>query len=120
MECKHEIFFEPSWVSVLDKSTQYWISKYTCPDWMFVGRKPHPFGNERYTIACGLSTIIYFAEIVEWRYLHCERGRLEFDENVKTVGTMLRCTRPIWNFSKVVIMDSGFYVIKGLVKLWKK
>ena len=24
-------FFEPSWVSVLDESTQEWISKYTCP-----------------------------------------------------------------------------------------
>ena len=57
--------FEPSWVSVLYKIMQEWISKYTCPAWVYVGRKPYPFGNERHTIACGLSTIMWFAEIVE-------------------------------------------------------
>ena len=56
--------FEPSWVSVIDESMQEWISKYTCPSWMCVGRKPHPSVNERHTIACGLSTIVWFAEIV--------------------------------------------------------
>ena len=50
--------FEPSWVSVLDESMQELISKYTCTYWMCVGRKPLPFGNERRTIACGLSTIM--------------------------------------------------------------
>ena len=62
---------------------------------MCVGRKTHPFGNERHTIACGLSTIMWFAEIVEGRDLPRERGRPEFDEIGKTVKTMLRCTRPI-------------------------
>ena len=33
---------------------------------------------------------------------------------------MLRCTRTVWNFAKVVITDSGFCVTKGLVELWKK
>ena len=56
--------FEPSWVSVLFESMQEWISKYTCPDWMCVGRKPHPFGNESRTVSCGLSTIMWFLEIV--------------------------------------------------------
>ena len=46
--------FEPSWVSVLYKSMQEWISKYICTAWMCVGCKPHPFGNERHKIACGL------------------------------------------------------------------
>ena len=44
---------------------QDWTSKYTCPAWMCVVRKPHPFGNERHTIDCGLSTIMWFAEIVD-------------------------------------------------------
>ena len=51
---------------------------------------------------------MWFAEIVEGRDCPSERGRPDFDEIVKTVVTMLRCTIPIWNFSKVVIMDSGF------------
>ena len=35
-------------------------------------------------------------------------------------GTMLRCTGPIWNCAKVVIVDSGFCVTKGLAELRKK
>ena len=87
---------------------------------MCVGHKPHPFGNEMHTIACGLSTIMWFSQIVEGRDLPCKRGRLEFDDIGKTVGKMLRFTRPIWNCEKVVSMDSGFCVTKGLVELHKK
>ena len=112
--------FEPYWVSVLDESMQEWISKYTCPAWMCVGSKPHPFGNERHTISCGFSTIMWFSEIVEGRDRLCESRRPEFGDIGKTVGTMLRCKRPIWNFEKLVIMDIGFCVTKSLVELWKK
>eukprot|EP00957_Ditylum_brightwellii_P020742 1563810-Ditylum_brightwellii.AAC.1 len=42
-----------------------WTSKWTCPGWMFVPRKPHPMGNEYHTIACGKSGILYGREIVE-------------------------------------------------------
>ena len=87
---------------------------------MCVVRKPHPFGNERHTIACGLSTIIYFAEIVEGRDRPRERRRPAFSEIDKTVGTMLLCTRHICNCSKVFIMDIGFCVTNGLLELRKK
>ena len=50
--------FEPSWVSMLDESMQECISKYNCPDWIFVGRKTNFFGDESHTIDCGFSTII--------------------------------------------------------------
>ena len=53
-------FFEPYWVRLIDERMQEWISKYACPAWMCVGRKPHPFGNERHNIACGLSKIMGF------------------------------------------------------------
>ena len=112
--------FEPSWVGVLDERMQEWMSKYNCTAWMCVGCKPCPFGNESHNIACGLSTIMWFAEIVEGRDRPCEHGRPEFDEIGKTLGTILRCTRPIWNCAKVVIMDSSFCVPKGLVELRKK
>ena len=63
---------------------------------------------------------MWFAEIVEGRDRPCEHGRTEFGEIVKTVVTMLRFTRPIWNCAKVIIMDIGFCVTKGLVELRKK
>ena len=84
------------------------------------GRKPHPFGNDRHTIACGLSTIMCFIEIVEGRYRPCGRRGPDFDEIGKTVVTIMRCTRPICNCSNVVIMDSGLCVTKGSMKLLNK
>ena len=113
-------FFGPSCVSVLDESIQEWISKYTCPAWMCVGHKPQPFGNERHTSACGLSTIMWFVQIVEGRDHPCERRRPDYGEIGNTVGKMMWCTRHIWNCEKVVIVDSGFCVTKGLVDLRKK
>ena len=68
---------------------------------MCVGLNPHPLGNERHTIASGLSKTMWFAEIVEGRDRPCDLGRPEFGEIGKTVVTMLRCTRPIWEFAKV-------------------
>ena len=97
-----------------------WISNYTCPAWMCVGNKPHPFGNERHTIACGLLTSMWFVEIVEGRDRPCERGRPEFGVIGKIVGTIIPFTSPILNCAKVVIMDSGFCVTKGLGELRKK
>ena len=87
---------------------------------MCVGRKNHHFGNERHTISCGLLKIMWFVEIVEERDRPHERGRPEFDDIGKTLVTMLRCIRHIWNCEKVVIMDSGLCVTKSLVDLWKK
>ena len=104
--------FESSWVSVLDEIMKEWIIKYTFPAWMCVGRKPHPSGNESHNIACGLSKIMWFAEIVEGRDCPCERKRPEFGDICKTVVAMLRCTRPICKCVKVIIMDSGFCVTK--------
>jgi hypothetical protein len=34
------------WISCLDESTSTWANKYTCPGYMFVPRKPWPFGTE--------------------------------------------------------------------------
>jgi hypothetical protein len=56
--------FDPSWINCLDESMMEWLNQFTCPGFMCVGRKPHPFGNERHTICCALSTIMWHAEIV--------------------------------------------------------
>ena len=44
----------------------------------------------------------------------------EFSNRGKMVGLLLRLTRPIWHSSRIVILDSGFCVLKGIVELRKK
>ena len=38
----------------------------------------------------------------------------------KTEGLLLRLTKSIWNSGRTVILDSGFYVVKGILELKKK
>lgn len=112
--------FVASWVSCLDESMSPWTTRWTCPGWMFVPRKPHPMGNEYHTICCGVSGIMYHLELVEGKDKPPQHIPEYDDHGGKTVGLLLRLTRPIWNTGKVVILDSGFCVLKGLIELKKK
>ena len=112
--------FYPSWVSCLDESMSKWLSQYTCPGHMCVPRKPWPFGNEYHTIACGETEVMYQTELVEGKDCPPERPVKQYDELGKTVGLLLRLTRPIWGSSRLVILDSGFCVLKGIVALLAK
>ena len=56
---------DPPWVGVLDESFHECINHYTCPGWMFVPHKPHPFGSDYHTIACAKSKVVYNFVIVE-------------------------------------------------------
>ena len=113
--------FDPSWINCLDESMMEWLNQFSCPGFMCVGRKPHPFGNERHTICCALSTIMWHAEIVEGKDWPSQFGPKEFNElGGPTVGLMVRMTKPIHHTGKVVVMDSGFCVAKGIVEMEKK
>ena len=59
--------FNPSWINVLDESMMEWFNKYA-PQFMCVGSKPHPFGNERHTICCGLTSIFWRSHIEGGKY----------------------------------------------------
>lgn len=110
--------YVPSWLSCLDESMVDWLNKY-CPGWMFVARKPHPFGNEYHTIADGDAghPILYRVELREGKDRPPELGPKEFDNlGGPTVGLMVRMTRNLWNTGKVVTMDSGFSVTKGIIE----
>ena len=50
--------FLPSWINVLDDSMIEWFNKWST-GFMCVGRKPYPLGNERHTICCALTTILW-------------------------------------------------------------
>ena len=107
--------FVPSWVLCLDESMSKWLGKYSCPGFMCVPRKPWPLGNEYHTTTCGTSGILYQLEVVEGR-----DTPKQFHEMGKTASLLLRLTKPIWGSSKVVVLDSGFCVLKGIVELWEK
>ena len=38
----------------------------------------------------------------------------------ETVGLILQLTKPLWHATKLVILESGFYVLKVIVELRKK
>lgn len=115
-----ERVFTPGWISCLDESMSKWVNKYSCPGFVVVPRKPWPYGNEYHSIACGVSGVMYAVELVEGRDEPSERPKKKFSELGKTVGLLLRLTKPLWSTSKVVVLDSGFCVLKGIVELRKK
>ena len=90
-----------------------------CPGFFFCPHKPHPMGNEYHTICCGGIDILYGWEIVEGRDHTIPMGSPQFEtrHNMKTVGLMLQITRSLWSTGKAVIMDSGFFVLKVLLKM---
>ena len=77
------------------ESMMEWFNKYA-PGFMCVGRKPHPFGNERHTICRGV-TSIYCGEhrLFEGKDRPPQLGPKEGVELGATVGLMLQMCRPI-------------------------
>ena len=108
--------FLPSWINVIDKSMMEWLNKWA-PGFMCVGRKPHPFGNERHTICCNLTSILWRAQIVEGKDRPTELGKKKWEELNKTVGPMLPMCERIFSTGKYVVLDSGFCVSKGITSL---
>eukprot|EP00559_Dactyliosolen_fragilissimus_P002711 CAMPEP_0184872744 /NCGR_PEP_ID=MMETSP0580-20130426/41459_1 /TAXON_ID=1118495 /ORGANISM="Dactyliosolen fragilissimus" /LENGTH=665 /DNA_ID=CAMNT_0027375583 /DNA_START=1012 /DNA_END=3007 /DNA_ORIENTATION=+ len=113
--------FVPSWVSCLDESMSIWFNRYTCPGWVYCPRKPHPYGNEYHTICCGLSGIMYAMEIVEGKDRPKDQPTDSNDRLVgKTGALLLRLCESLYTSGKVVILDSGFCVLKALIALRQK
>ena len=111
--------FVPSWVPCIDESMSIWTSKWTCPGWMFVPRKPHDMGNKYHSVCCSMSGIMWAIKLVYGKDTLPQRERAEHAEKGKTVGLLLRITKAIHGSGKVVILDSGFCVLEGIVHLWK-
>ena len=111
--------FTPSWVSCLDESMSTWTNKYSCPGWMFVPRKPWPFGNEYHTVCCSLSGILWQMELVEGKDAPSQLVP-KFNNQGKTVGLLLRVLEPIFGKGHMVVLDGGFCVLKGIVELKKR
>jgi len=94
-----------------------WTNQWTCPGWMFVPQKPHPMGNEYHSMCCGISGIMYSIELVEGKDRPRQIPPPKYHEFGKTSGLLLRLTESIRHTGRVVIMDSGFCVLKALIDL---
>ena len=114
--------FTPSWVSCLDESMSPWTNKYTCPGWMFVPRKPHPSGNEYHSVCCFMSGIMWGMELVEGKDAPhaAEHPKPKHNNLGNTVGLLLRILAPIFGRGSIVVLDSSFCVLKGIVELKKR
>ena len=80
--------------------------------------------NEYHTICDGDLTkgapIMFRVELVEGKDRPVELGPKEFEDRGKTVGLMVRMSQNLWNTGKVVTMDSGFSVSKGILAMREK
>ncbi|KAG7361811.1 transposase IS4 [Nitzschia inconspicua] len=76
-------------------------------------------GNEYHSVCCGLSTIMWQIDLVEGK--DAPRERLIPTNSVagKTVGLLLRMLSSMNGRGMLVVLDSGFCVLQGLVELRK-
>ncbi len=88
---------------------------------MWYPRKPHLFGNEWCTISDGLSNIMYTIEIVEGkdRPVKLQNQTNKKSEYGAIIGILLCLAKVLYNMGKVVIHDSEFCVLQGLIELRK-
>jgi len=112
--------FSCSWVACLDESMSLWLNRWTCPGWTFVPRKPWSMGNEYHSMCCGMTSIMFANDLVEGSDRPKELPSLDPENKGPTVSLLLRICKPLYTKGTIVILDSGFCVLKGIVELMKK
>mmetsp|Transcript_1932 Transcript_1932/g.2699 ORF Transcript_1932/g.2699 Transcript_1932/m.2699 type:complete len:119 (-) Transcript_1932:341-697(-) len=66
------------------------------------------------------SKVIFQVELVKGKDPPPEEGPQEYNKLGKTVGLLLCLIKGMWGSGKIVVLDSGFCVIKCLVELTKR
>ena len=87
---------------------------------MFITCKPWPFGDEYHTVCCCSSGIMWGIDLVEGKDCLQQLGIQQYDNFGSTVGLLLRMLSPIYHKGFIVILDSRFCVLKGIIELRKK
>jgi hypothetical protein len=109
--------FSPGWVACLDESMSVWTNKYTCPGFVYVPRKPHPFGNEYHSICCGITGLMFNIELREGKDAPTGAPLHPTEGKGKTTGLLLRLCSTMLGSSRCVVLDSGFCVLKAIIEL---
>jgi hypothetical protein len=110
--------FLAAWVLCLDESMSIWHNKWTCPIWIFCPRKLHPFGNEYHMACCGICSILFSIKMVEGKDAPPQLD-VPFSLHGKTVSLLLRMLKSYFHTGKYIVLDLGFCVLKGIIKLWE-
>ena len=108
--------FLPGYMTCLDESMSMWTNKFTCPSFMFVPGKPWSFGNKYHTVYCCSLGIMWSIDLVEGKDCPQQLGQQQYEKFGLTVGLLLRMLPPIYHKGFVVILDSGFCILKKLRK----
>ena len=87
---------------------------------MCVGSRPHPFGNKRHTIFCGLKYILWRAQVAEDKDQPQNIGQKKYNELSKMVSLMIRMCRPFFGSGKSVVLETVVWVTKGITQLKDK
>ena len=66
-----------------------------------------------------MSGVLYSVEIVKGRDESKQGSSKGYSKLGKTISLLLHLTRCIWGTSKVVVLNSGFCVLKGVAELRK-
>ena len=111
--------FNPYWTNVLNHIMMEWYNKFA-PGFICVRRKPHYFGNEFHTTCCGLTSILWRAQIFEWKNIPAHLGPKINSEHRRTVGLMIQVCEPLFYMVKAVVMDSFLCVSNEIVDLAAK
>ena len=109
------------WEICLGESMSIWHIIWKCTGLIFCPQKPHQFGNEYQNACCALSIILFVVESVEGKEHPRQSGPLEFEYlGGKTVGLLLCMIKSYFAIGRYVMIDYGFYVLNGLIKLRKR
>jgi hypothetical protein len=112
--------FIVAWIVCLDESISLWTNMWTCPGYLLCPQKPWGTGNESHTIVCGVCSIIFDMKMLEGKGQAKKLGKMEYESLQKRVGLLVRMTWPIWSTGQVLILDSGSFVLSGIVELAKR
>ena len=112
--------FMPGWENCLAKSMNIRMNKFSCPGLMFISRKLWSFGNEYHMVCCCATGIMWVIGLMEGKDHPCQMGQETYDDLGVTVGLLLWLLAPIFFKGFIVILDSGFCVLKGIIELCKK
>ena len=112
--------FVVGWVCCLDESMSPWTNRWTCPGWVFCPRKLFPFGNEHHTL-CIVIHHVSNLHLVEGKQRPKELPSQDPNRFGNTVSLLLlRMMNTIVGSGKVIILDSGFCILKGIIELMKR